>query len=482
MKSIIKLSFSWLVLAVCLMATSCNNEVAEVQTAQTSFDDLNFIVNVESGAVGTCTPSLKKAWATGVKKSWAVGDKIVVGIDASDNNLCILQYQGNDEWDVQKYNDQTNFNSDSGSLSAVHADSISIGSDGITTGGDVLYTQSGTYSKHGNVVEINLNMNQRPVSRIVVVGMDDSFRLEGLTEYTKLQSLSTMKWTDVPSSNGAVSREIFGDTCVFYGTLNQSNGNTTIKLVDDYGDSYERTYTGKTANAGDYVIINGPKSAEAGQWKSTILMRGISLSSTAVNMVVGDEYKLTATPYIKEATDKGMTWTIDDSNIATLASDGTIHAVANGRATITVTSNDGSAKAMCYVTVGNIEDFIVVQCSSLTSSFIGMGSWGSVAVGINDFRVYNRYIRAIKLSDSLSFGSSSSTIRSTLSQFSTSGFSPTDVEAGGMSTCKIQLQWPHPYTLSMESSNQNWIGITFTVEGQTTTYSKRVYLPFKLSE
>ena len=84
---------------------------------------------------------------------------------------------------------------------------------------------------------------------------------------------------------------------------------------------------------------------------TTVNVTGITLSQTEAAMTVGGEtLTLTATVAPDDATDKTVTWTTSNADIATVEN-GVVTAVAAGTATITVTTTDGSFTATCDVTV-----------------------------------------------------------------------------------------------------------------------------------
>mgnify|MGYP003294177118 FL=1 len=66
----------------------------------------------------------------------------------------------------------------------------------------------------------------------------------------------------------------------------------------------------------------------------------------------------TATVAPADATDKSVTWTSDNDAVATVA-DGVVTAVAEGTATITVTTVDGEFTATCVVTVTEVESGVM---------------------------------------------------------------------------------------------------------------------------
>ena len=94
------------------------------------------------------------------------------------------------------------------------------------------------------------------------------------------------------------------------------------------------------------------------QVEPKVAVTGITLDKSEAAMTVGgDALTLTATVAPNDATDKTVTWTTSDANVATVA-DGVVTAVAAGTATITATATNGTPDdtsddktATCAVTV-----------------------------------------------------------------------------------------------------------------------------------
>ena len=77
---------------------------------------------------------------------------------------------------------------------------------------------------------------------------------------------------------------------------------------------------------------------------------GVSLDKTACELAEGDELTLTATVKPDNATNKNVKWETSDASVATVTN-GKVTAVKAGKATIKVTTVDGSKTATCEVTV-----------------------------------------------------------------------------------------------------------------------------------
>ena len=113
---------------------------------------------------------------------------------------------------------------------------------------------------------------------------------------------------------------------------------------------------------------------------ATVPVTGVSLNTSKLTLTEGDSETLTATVAPANATDKTVTWTTNNSSVATV-SNGKVTAVAEGSAIITVTTNDGKKTATCNVTVNPKPKYTVtlvpgsgsVSSTTLTEASAGAG-------------------------------------------------------------------------------------------------------------
>ena len=87
--------------------------------------------------------------------------------------------------------------------------------------------------------------------------------------------------------------------------------------------------------------------------KKVIAVDGITLSQTSATLVEGDSITLTATVTPEDATDKTVTWTTSDAEVATVDANGKVIAVGPGTAVITAKA--GEFTATCEITVTIID-------------------------------------------------------------------------------------------------------------------------------
>ena len=166
------------------------------------------------------------------------------------------------------------------------------------------------------------------------------------------------------------------------GSYNLDQANLWIDLFDEYSISYfcwqlsnkgeKASYlstscsktTGGWTNSdlsvtGAWLInVNRPKAdAESSQGgtgddtPTTVAVTGVSLNQTSLTLDKGATSTLTATVAPSDATNKSVSWSTGDSNVATVDSNGKVTAKGAGKTTITVKTEDGSKTATCTVEV-----------------------------------------------------------------------------------------------------------------------------------
>ncbi len=89
------------------------------------------------------------------------------------------------------------------------------------------------------------------------------------------------------------------------------------------------------------------------------VVQGVRLDKTSEAVLVGETTQLTATVNPESATNRNVIWSSSNEEVATVSAGGLVTAVAEGTATITVTTVDGSYRAECVVTVrsnGTVEN------------------------------------------------------------------------------------------------------------------------------
>ena len=118
-----------------------------------------------------------------------------------------------------------------------------------------------------------------------------------------------------------------------------NNGNVTAKAAGTA--TITATVDGKSASC--KVTVNGQTT--------TVPVQSVGLNTNKVELSVGEENKLVATVTPEAATNKEVTWSSNNPEVATVDQNGKVVAQKPGNATITVTTKDGNKTATCEVTV-----------------------------------------------------------------------------------------------------------------------------------
>ena len=116
-------------------------------------------------------------------------------------------------------------------------------------------------------------------------------------------------------------------------------------------EGYDRNTAGTQTVTVSYTKADVTKTATYEITVNAVAVTGITLDKETVQLKVGKTTKLTATVEPDNATDKTVVWSSGDETVATVSEDGTVTAVAEGTATITAGTPDGSQTATCTVTV-----------------------------------------------------------------------------------------------------------------------------------
>ena len=163
------------------------------------------------------------------------------------------------------------------------------------------------------------------------------------------------------------------------GTVSYESSNSEVATVDSNGDikvlkAGETTITIRAAETEDYQAAETSyklivSHKYAGDWQKdgnryyqvcgcgdkrytdTIPVLGVTLDKQTMNLTAGSTGSLTATINPANAANNSLTWTSDNTAVATVNENGVVTAVAEGTAKITVKTADGEKTAVCTVTV-----------------------------------------------------------------------------------------------------------------------------------
>ena len=135
------------------------------------------------------------------------------------------------------------------------------------------------------------------------------------------------------------------DKSVVWESSNESAATVSQEgLVTAVGEG-KATITVKTNDGGFSA------SCEVTVNKKVIAVTSVVLGNTELTLVEGEEEKLAVAVTPENATDKSVVWGSGNESVATVSQEGLVTAVGEGKATITVKTNDGGFSASCEVTV-----------------------------------------------------------------------------------------------------------------------------------
>ena len=112
-----------------------------------------------------------------------------------------------------------------------------------------------------------------------------------------------------------------------------------------------RTITSYNSSSTGYATPSSDSISTFGGGSSVVNVTSVSVSPTSTTLNIGGTQQLTATVLPNNATDKSVSYTSNNTSVATVSNSGLITAVSSGNATITVTTTDGNHTATCQVTV-----------------------------------------------------------------------------------------------------------------------------------
>lgn len=106
----------------------------------------------------------------------------------------------------------------------------------------------------------------------------------------------------------------------------------------------------------DYVRAYKP----SGENPVNVPVTGVSLNVTSTDVKVGQTTQLNATILPTTATNKNITWSVENESIATVDQTGKITGIATGTTIITVKTQDGNKIANCTVTVKAGQSTVII--------------------------------------------------------------------------------------------------------------------------
>ena len=200
-------------------------------------------------------------------------------------------------------------------------------------------TNNGTILASGGTVSGNLSdgkevttpsISDQPTGQTVTEGSAAEFSItaSGAQTYQWQQSTdSGRSWTDISDATDD----------------SYTTGTTTTSM-----SGYQYRCVVKSASG--VSVISQAATLTVQAKPATVPATGVKLNTETLELFTSNTATLTATVEPDNATNKNVTWSSDNADVATV-DNGTVTAVSAGTATITVTTEDGKKTATCTVTV-----------------------------------------------------------------------------------------------------------------------------------
>ncbi len=126
--------------------------------------------------------------------------------------------------------------------------------------------------------------------------------------------------------------------------------------------------------------------------KKIIPVSEIELNKIELTLDEGKEEKLVVTVKPDAATDKSVVWESGNESVATVSQEGLVTAVGEGKATITVKTNDGGFRASCEVTVNKKVIAVTGVKLSAASMTLREGDKGTLTATVEPANATNKNV------------------------------------------------------------------------------------------
>lgn len=141
------------------------------------------------------------------------------------------------------------------------------------------------------------------------------------------------------------------------------------------------------------TTVDGNKTASCKVIVKPVAVTGVTVAPKELEIKVGQTGELTATVAPANATNKNVSWLSSDEAVATVDTNGVVTAVAEGTATITVTTEDGDKSDTCTVTV-KPEDYVEVTGVTLDKEALELiaGQTGTLTAAVAPENATNKAV------------------------------------------------------------------------------------------
>ena len=239
----------------------------------------------------------------------------------------------------------------------------------------------------------------------------------------------------------------YGDNCWWW---LRSPGRDTNRAadVDTYGRvsriSYDVDYDSPAVRPALHLNISSSDlwsyaGTVSSDGSATVAVDKVTLNKSSLTLEKGTSEKLSATISPSDATNKEVTWTSDNEEIATVSSDGTVKALSKGTANITVKTADGGKTASCRVTVNVAVSKVTLNKSSIA---LERGSTEKLSATISPSDATNKEVTWTSDNENVATVSSDGIV--TAVYMGTAKITVTTEDGGHTASCAVTVEKADP--------------------------------------
>lgn len=200
---------------------------------------------------------------------------------------------------------------------------------------------------------------------------------------------------------------------------------------------------GASLNTNGKLTVDGGTLTQNGTVTGgvTYKVTGVSLDKTSLNLNPGKEGTLTATITPSNATNQNVTWKSSDTKVATV-DNGLVTAVAEGTATITVTTTDGNFQDTCTVTVTQPAETPVTSVTlDKTSLTLDVGGSDTLAATVKPDDATNKAVKWSSSNENVATVNQNGNVKAVGAGKAT--ITATTADGSGVSaTCEVTVNGP----------------------------------------
>ena len=184
--------------------------------------------------------------------------------------------------------------------------------------------------------------------------------------------LTTIENIYLGNPNADIYPEHLFNVIQYGGTVGPWNGNPDVKIhvPEESLPSFIAKY--KSVFSADHFVALQPITPDTPP--------SLILNETAVEMSPGDSFQLTATITPQPTEDISITWTSSNESVVSVSSDGMMHAVGVGQATIKAVAGDLIAECQVDVVPIKVESFLIKGIYATDVYFMGRSYQATVEV------------------------------------------------------------------------------------------------------